>query len=511
MRKRTVATGLALSMLLTQAACAPKSQNVADPSNIQTSTRSTTAAAADTGDPGAGDGDTEQDSGAEESARTQGPWVGASAEGSLLAEGTRDTVLGVWVDVPSAGRSASSGKRTRRRAPLDVALVVDTSGSMKGSKLESAREGAAAVVRSLQDGDIVALHTFSDDARTRIPPTTITEATRNALLRELQSLTPEGGTNLFAGLALGEGQLAQAPSTHALRRIVLLSDGIANRGPTSPELLGNLAQQGLRFGTQITSLGIGIDYDERTLNALAVTTNGRLFHVEQPTETAEVLIKELALMDATLASDAVVEVVPAPGVQVLRAEGLPATTFGAGQPGQSPGLRIPLGVLHAGQHREALIRVRITDPSLFASADRSLASVRLRFRDAAEGGLERVQEVVARTRLSGDTAAVAAATDGHTKAIVALHEASSAQLEAAQRVNDGDFEAAEKKLADARTSLLAQAKAVTDRTERKRLETAAAGVERSWSVARAMPSKPKAMQRAGALEMNARAMRDAGY
>jgi Ca-activated chloride channel homolog len=502
MRNRSLVAGVCVSLLFAQAACAPKSQKVADPSAIAGKTSTESVLAPSSGAVSTDAGDTEQGDAAEVSQGKTGPWVGASAEGSMLAAGTRDTVLGVWVDVPSLA------KKGRRRTPLDVALVLDTSGSMKGVKLESAREGAAAVVRSLQDGDIVALHTFSDEARTRIPATTITAGTREALLRELRTLTPEGGTNLFAGLALGEAQLAQAPSTHPLRRVVLLSDGIANRGPTSTELLRNMAQQGLRFGTQITSLGIGIDYDERTLDALAVTTNGRLFHVEQPTETAEVLVKELALMDATLASDAVVEVVPAPGVQVLGAEGLPATSLG---PGNGPGLRIPLGILHAGQHREALIRIRLTDPALFSADDHSLASVRLRFRDAAEGGLERVQEVVARTRLSSDAAAVAAAADGHTKAIVALHEASGAQLEAARRVNDGDFEAAQKKLADTRQMLLAQAQTVTDRNERRRLEQAASGVESSWSAARAMPSQPPAARRASALKMNARAMRDAGY
>jgi Ca-activated chloride channel homolog len=499
MRNRSVVAGVCLSLLFAQTACAPRSQKAADPSTIgATKAADDAKPTAETDAPG----DTAQGEVSEESHAHAGPWIGAAAEGTMLAAGTRDTVLGVWVDVPAVARKG------RRRTPLDVALVVDTSGSMKGAKLESAREGAATVVRSLQDGDIVGLHTFSDDARTRIPPTTITPATREALLRELRTLTPDGGTNLFAGLALGEAQLAQAPATHPLRRVVMLSDGIANRGPTSLELLSNLAQQGLRFGTQITSLGIGIDYDERTLNALAVTTNGRLFHVEQPTETAEVLVKELALMDATLASDATVEVVPAPGVQILAAEGLPATSLG---PGNGPGLRIPLGILHAGQHREALIRVRIVDPTLFSADEHSLASVRLRFRDAAEGGLERVQEVVARTRLSSDAAAVAAAADGHTKAIVALHEASGAQLEAAQRVNDGDFEAAERKLSAARQMLLAQAQTVTDRTERRRLERAASGVESSWSAARALPSKPKAERRAGALKMNARAMQDAGY
>lgn len=427
-----------------------------------------------------------------------GPWIGASAEGALLAKGTRDTFVGVWIDVPS------EKLRPERRAPMEVALVVDTSGSMKGSKIESAREGAATLVRSLRDGDIVALDAFSDEAQTIVPPTALDAASRREILRQIEGLVPTGSTNLFAGLTLAQSQIARAPATHTVRRIVVLSDGIANRGPSTPELLGSVARQGQRFGAQITSLGIGIDYDERTLNALSVQTNGRLYHVDEPRETAAVLASELALIDGTLASDAFVEIVGAPGVTIVDALGLPGEAFAGG-------LRIPLGALHAGQHREALVRVRLTDPAAFEGGARSLASVRLRFRDAAEGGLERIQEVVARTQISDDAAAVARAVDTRTRGIVAMHEASDAQIAAAQRINDGNFEAAEKDLARAQQALVAQASTVTDKAEKRRLERAAESVAGARVATRAMPSKSKSDQRAGALKLNASAMHDAGY
>jgi Ca-activated chloride channel family protein len=174
-------------------------------------------------------------------------------------------------------------------------------------------------------------------------------------------------------------------------------------------------------------------------------------------------------------------------------------------------LRIPLGALHAGQHREALVRVRLTDPAAFEGGARSLASVRLRFRDAAEGGLERIQEVVARTQISDDAAAVARAVDTRTRGIVAMHEASDAQIAAAQRINDGNFEAAEKDLARAQQALVAQASTVTDKAEKRRLERAAESVAGARVATRAMPSKSKSDQRAGALKLNASAMHDAGY
>jgi Ca-activated chloride channel homolog len=287
--------------------------------------------------------------------------------------------------------------------------------------------------------------------------------------------------------------------------VVVISDGMANVGPSSPETLGAIAERGLRFRAQVTSLGVGNDYDERTLNALAVRSSGRLYHLTEPREMASILKGELDLLNATLASDSFVEIVPAPGVQLIGADGIRADWSEGGS------LRIPLGALHAGQHREALVRVRLTDPSTFEGHTRSLASVRLRFRDAQESDLERVQEIVARTQLTNDSAAVASNISSRTKAIVAIQESAKIQMAAAQRINDGQFMDADKELARAQAQLAAQAQVVTAPAEKKRIAEAQTKVAAARAATAAMPSKPKAAQRADALEMNAQGMRAMGF
>ncbi|WP_240488739.1 vWA domain-containing protein [Labilithrix luteola] len=436
------------------------------------------------------------DGGHEEVTRPSGTWIGAAAAGEQLAMDTRETVVGVWVDVPEA--------RPEARPPIDLALVVDTSGSMSGEKIANARAAAATLVRKLKDGDIVSLDAFSDEAQTVVAPTVLDATTRAEILRQVNELTPSGGTNMFAGLSLAEGQLSRAPRSHPLRRVVVISDGRANVGPSSPEILGALAERGLRDHVQVTSLGVGTDYDERTLDALAVRSNGRLYHLSEPREMASILRTELALIDATLASDAFVEVVPAPGVAVLGADGL-RTEFRDGA------LRIPLGALHAGQHREALVRVRIDDTGAFEGRTRSLASVRLRFRDAHEGELERVQEVVARTQLTSDAVGIAKSQNSRTQAIVALTDVARTQVSAAARLSDGDFGAADKELEASERRLAAQALTVTAPAEKKRLEAAAASMASARATAQAMPAKPKAAARDEALKMNAGGMRALGF
>lgn len=428
---------------------------------------------------------------------TSTTWIGAAAESEMLMTGTRDTFLGVWVDVPD--------RRPEMRPPMEVALVVDTSGSMAGAKIENARNAASTLVRSLKDGDIVALDAFSDAARTIVPPTRLDARSRRDILGAIASLTPSGSTNMFDGLTLAEGQVAAAPASHGLRRVVVISDGIANVGPSSPETLGAIAERGLRFRAQVTSLGVGNDYDERTLNALAVKSSGRLYHLTEPREMASIMKNEVDMLDATLASEAFVEIVPAPGVQLAGADGIRADWSEGGS------LRIPLGALHAGQHREALVRVRLTDSAAFEGHSRSLASVRLRFRDAQDSDVERMQEIVARTQLTGDAAAVASSASSRTKAILAIQESARIQMAAAQRINDGNFMDADKELERAQLALSAQAAMVTGAAEKKRIADAQTRVAAARATTQAMPSKPKAAQRASALEMNAQGMKDHGF
>jgi Ca-activated chloride channel family protein len=413
----------------------------------------------------------------------------------MLPLGTRDTFVCVWVDVPNA--------RPEMRPPMELALVVDTSGSMAGSKIENARRAAATLVNNLKDGDIVALDAFSDHATTIVPPTRLDAASKAEILRAIAQLTPTGSTNMFAGLTLAEGQVAAAPSSHGLRRIVMISDGIANVGPSTPEMLGAVAERGLRHRAQVTSIGVGNDYDERTLNALSVKSSGRLYHLSEPREMASILKSELDLLNATMASEAFVEIAPAAGVQIVGADGIRADW-------NDGVLRIPLGALHAGQHREALVRVRIQDPMAFESRPRSLASVRLRFKDAQDSDVERIQEIVARTQLTEDSNAIATTASSRTKAIVAIQESAKAQMLAAQRVNDGQFGDADKELERAQSQLEAQARVVRSAPEKKRLE-AAAGQIAATRAAAPKPSAPAAVQRDHALKMNESGMRSMGF
>lgn len=432
--------------------------------------------------------------GAEEPRIHNGPWIGAAGASDFVVPGAQDTQLGVWIDVPAALK--------KTRVPAAVSIVVDVSGSMGGDKIVHARGAARSFINGLSDGDLVSLIAFSDSAREIISSTALNASTRQMVLAAVDGLQPEGGTNMFDGLRLGEGRAVTAPASHSVRRIVLISDGKANVGPASADVLGALAQRGAERGVQITSVGVGVDYDESTLNALAINSSGRLYHLSEPREMPAILEKELALLQGTAATEAFVEIVPAPGVQLLGVNGARTRWASDGA------LRVDLGTMFAGQHREMLVRARLTAPS---DGKHALASVRLHFRDPADGNLERVQEVVARYEVTPDAQRVAASQNARTMTIAAMMDAGQATVEAAQQVNSGDFEAADKKLAQAEEKLKATAAQARSKDEQQRAIAAAATVSKQRAAARGAAAKPAPARRNDVLEMNQSGMKAMGF
>jgi Ca-activated chloride channel homolog len=430
--------------------------------------------------------------------RKDGPWIGAAGESEYVLPGTSDTILGVWVDVPSVSR--------RAHAPTDVALVIDTSGSMAGPKIENARAAARDLVEKLSDGDIVSIQTFSDGVEERVAPTVLGPSTRPAILRVIAGLTPTGGTNMFDGLRAAEGRVLSGPPTHPVRRVVMISDGMANIGPSTPEVLGAVAARGAQEGVQVTAIGVGLDYDEHTLDALAMRSSGRLYHVDDPREMPSMIDREVALLEATAATGAVVEVVPAPGVQILGADGVHVDHKANGA------MEVPIGTMFGGQHREMAVRVRV---SAVGEGARPLASVRLRFRDPADGNLERVQEVVARYEVTQDPVVVGAHVSAKTRTILATQEVAGMTLAAAQQVNDGHFDAADKQLATAEAKLQDVAARASSVDDRKRALATVQQISSARVAAKtasaAPPAAAPAAERAPALNLNRAAMDAMGF
>jgi Ca-activated chloride channel family protein len=410
--------------------------------------------------------------------------------------------VAVWVDVPRDSKES--------RAPAAVSVVIDTSGSMAGDKIKHAREAATKFISELRDGDMVSLHTFSDSAVERMAPMRLDSHARQRVASIISELRADGGTNLFEGVRSAGMAVMGAPSTHPVRRVVLISDGIATVGTTSREMLGTLGEKAGDRGVQLTSIGVGLDYDELTLNQLAIRSAGRLYHLTDTRGLSEILTSEINLLKSTRATNAKVAIVAAPGVELLGADGVRGNWHNGSDGRRS--LEVPLGAMFAGQHREFVIRARVNAPE---AGSHPIASVRLVFSDPTEGNLERVQEAVARFDVVNDPTVAMTRRNQKAHSIFAMIDSGLATERAAQMINADRFDDADKDLAVVETKLKEQARHATSKADKQRLESQASKVSQAragaGAAAAAPPSAKPAAKRKAALEANDSAMDAMGF
>lgn len=432
-------------------------------------------------------------------AAASGVWVGAAALTDKLARGARTVELGVWVDVP-AGLS-------KVRPKTAVALAIDTSGSMAGPKMESAKSAARDLVSGLADGDIVSVYAFSDRSHELIAPVVLSTATRREVLAAISTLRPSGGTNMFDGLRMAEHSASRAPESHPVKRVVLVSDGHATVGPTSVEMLSTLAGRSGVKGAQMTAIGVGLDYDEATLNQLAIRSSGRLYHLAEPTQLASILSTELGLLKKTAATGAVLEVKPAPGVRITGLGG------SDGQRRADGAIEVPLGSMFEGQHRELLVRVTLDEAA--SLGERPLASVRLRFGDPSDFGVERVHEVVARAEVVSDAAVAAASINARAQAVATAARAAELAQKAAGSLNEGKAELAVAELERAEADMKRAATMAKRPEDKARVEAQAGRIAEAKQAAKAAAAAPPAARpaaaRGAALKSNDVAMDAMGF
>lgn len=193
------------------------------------------------------------------------------------------------------------------RQPVNLTLVVDTSGSMQGHNMEMVHAGLDRLVDSLRPDDRVAIATFSNEAELRLPMTPRTEET--AIRDTIAGLAPQDSTNLEAGLRLGYEHAQANLREDGMNRVVLLSDGVANEGQTDPHALADQIAQAAGSSTQLVVVGVGRGtYDDTILEQFADNGNGFYAYIDTVREAERLFVHDLTGTLQVVALDAKVQV-----------------------------------------------------------------------------------------------------------------------------------------------------------------------------------------------------------
>ena len=190
---------------------------------------------------------------------------------------------------------------TAGRPPLSLTAVLDVSGSMKGDKLSQATDAVRQAVSRLRDGDSLALVTFSNVVRTVLEPTPVDDHLRQMVQSALKEISAGGMTALCGGLE--EGLKHASTIRQDTNLVLLLSDGQANVGETDIEQVGYRAYEGRQKGVIVSTLGVGLDYNEALMVEIATQGGGRFYHIQRADQIGAYLTGELGEVAALAARE----------------------------------------------------------------------------------------------------------------------------------------------------------------------------------------------------------------
>jgi Ca-activated chloride channel family protein len=201
------------------------------------------------------------------------------------------------------------------RRQLNLALVIDRSGSMAGAPLHHALKAAESVVDQLEPSDTLSVVVYDDAVDTPVPPQAVTD---KATLKTAIGRVRAGGiTNLSGGWLKGCDYVKTHFDPQKINRVLLLTDGHANMGIQDPRLLTTTAGQKAEAGVITTTLGFAQGFNEDLLIGMARAARGNFYFIQSVDEATEVFGIELDSLRAVVGQNLVVTLTLAAGVTLV--------------------------------------------------------------------------------------------------------------------------------------------------------------------------------------------------
>lgn len=240
----------------------------------------------------------------------------------------------------------------RFRTPINLAVVLDQSTSMQGVKLQKAKEAAKMVLELLQPNDIISLITYDSTVQVLVPASKVTQTTKRFVQQKIKGIRAKGMTALFGGVSKGIAEVKKYLSNTRINRVVLLSDGQANIGPNSPNALARLGIASARQGISISTVGLGLGYNEDLMTKLANKSDGNHGYAKNASDLARIFQNEMGNLLSVVAQHIDIKMTFASGIKPIRV--LDSQLKPLGQT-----LRIKWNQLYAKQNKFVIVEVEI--------------------------------------------------------------------------------------------------------------------------------------------------------
>lgn len=244
----------------------------------------------------------------------------AISNGYLMQGGLHDVYASI--DVEAIAHQGSA------RPPLNVAVVIDRSGSMAGDKIEHAKAAARRLVNVLGENDRVAVVSYGSDVSVDFYSQPVNDSTRMSLFRAINNIEIGGGTNLSGGFQRGYSEVSKWKNGETINRVILMSDGRANIGITQSGPLVALASNALSSKVSVSTIGVGLDYNEDLMTNMANEGAGNYYFVDRAETTVGIFDKELNGLASTVARNTALVIKLGEGVTMKELHGFASQVSG---------------------------------------------------------------------------------------------------------------------------------------------------------------------------------------
>jgi Ca-activated chloride channel homolog len=285
-------------------------------------------------------------------------------ERSVLAAGQPESIM-VKVSLKGGERTADA-----ERSKVNMALVIDRSGSMHGDRIAQAKEAAIVAVERLSSSDIISIVIFDETIDTIVPAQYVRN--KAAIVEKIRGITPRGSTAIFGGVSQAAAEIRKNIEGGFINRIVLLSDGQANVGPQSPADLGRLGVSLMKEKISVTTVGVGLGYNEDLMTRLASKSDGNSYFVENSDDLPKIFTKELGNVLSVVAKQVQLSVRFSNGATPVEIVGREGTIDGKV-------VTMDFNQIYSSQEKYVLIRTEC-DPGK-SGESRALAEATVHYKD----------------------------------------------------------------------------------------------------------------------------------
>jgi Ca-activated chloride channel homolog len=269
-----------------------------------------------------------------------------AALGNPLVKSGASSSMFARIEVGAAPRPAHG------RPPVNLVLLVDTSGSMEGKAITDARAASLALLDTMSPKDHLSVVAFDSKAEVLLPSTRIDDADLKEVRTKIGAMKAKGTTDMAAGLRSALDQAEGSMEKEGVNRIVLLGDGVPNDDAQINSLVAEAAVRNI----SITTMGLGNDYDETLMGRIAQQSGGKFSYVEDSTKVSAFFKEEVTRLHKVVARGAYVELRPGPGVAIKSVIGRPFA------PVDGHAVNVPLGDLSYGENNEIVVELATNAP-----------------------------------------------------------------------------------------------------------------------------------------------------